>query len=116
DDERGDHRQTGNEQAIGARHERYLHHKHVNRARSAILPTLKRRHPVPPSVTAPRLAVETSRIYFASTPRVNFGAGLFHCARRRARTASSTLSCNSSLCASIVIESPSSISAMAPPS
>ena len=55
-------------------------------------------------------------MYFASTPRVNFGAGRVHCARRRASTASSTLSCSSSLCASMVIESPSSISAMTPPS
>ena len=35
-----------------------------------------------PSVTAPRLAEETARAYFASTPRVNLGGGAVQESRR----------------------------------
>src|SRR5271169_683375 len=59
------------------------------------------------SVTAPRLAVDTSFAYFAITPRAYLGAGCFHAARRLAISASGTLSWISSLLASMVMESPS---------
>src|SRR5437870_8460061 len=69
----------------------------------------------PRSVIAPMLAVDTSFMYLASTPRVYLGAGGFQHARRRESSASLTLSSTSSLWASIVIGSPSSIRAMFPP-
>src|SRR5256712_353525 len=68
-----------------------------------------------PSVTAPRLALDTSFAYFASTPDVYFGAGGCQRPRRRARTSSGTSSCSSRRSASIVIASPSSTSASVPP-
>jgi len=54
-------------------------------------------------VIAPIDAVLTSRMYFASSPRVYFGFGAFHFFRRAAISFAGTFSCSRSFFASMVI-------------
>src|SRR5712664_2557907 len=66
------------------------------------------------SVTAPRLLLETRRVYLARTPDLYRGGGV-HRARRRSRSRCETSILSSRRSASIVIASPSSTRASGPP-
>src|SRR6185369_1899798 len=67
------------------------------------------------SVTAPKLALETSFAYLARTPLLYCGFGGRHRSRLRVNSWFERSSCTSPRSASIVIESPSSTSAIVPP-
>ena len=66
-------------------------------------------------MTAPTLLEDTNLANFASTPLVYRGGSGCQLARRRANSASDTLTCNKRALASIVMLSPSYTKAMLPP-
>jgi hypothetical protein len=68
------------------------------------------------SVTHPRLALLTTRIYFPSVPRVALYEGMCHSLRRSASTSSESSTEISFVAASIRIRSSFLISAIGPPS